>query len=385
MKVVKKILLIFLLWRILLFVPVIIANRTVPYRPATGYTNLKDYTLPNQTLLPSDIRAWANFDGVLYLRIAGHGYTNEGRFFPFYPFLIRYSQYLFPDHQSYGPTQFFVGFFISNIAFFLSLVVLYKLLRLDYSEKIAWRTILYLLVFPTAFFYGALYTESLFLLFCLLSLYLARKKHWFEASMTAVILSVVRPIGLLILPALVVEFMLTYRNEWRRHVPNILYFLLIPTGLLAYAYYCLRKWGDSLYFLHAQAAVGNGRTVSNLVNPLQTIYRYFKIFIHVPINQYEWWIAAVELLTFLIICYLLYQAWKHKIRLSYLLFSALAFLIPVLSGTFTGLPRYVVVLFPVFIALTLMKNQWVKYTYVIISLIVSFLLLAAFSRGYFVA
>lgn len=160
MNAVKKIILIFLLWRILLFAPLIIANRAIPYRPNTGYTNLKDYVPPHETILPQDLSAWANFDGVLYLRIAHQGYTNDGRFFPAYPLLIHTLQNIFPNKESYGATQFFIAFVISNFAFVISLFLLYKLLRLDYSENITWQSLFFLLTFPTAFFYGALYTES---------------------------------------------------------------------------------------------------------------------------------------------------------------------------------------------------------------------------------
>lgn len=72
-------------------------------------------------------------------------------------------------------------------------------------------------------------------------------------------------------------------------------------------------------------------------------------------------------------------------NLCFLLFSLLSFIIPLSSGTFNGLPRYVVVLFPVFMALALIESQAIKISYTIISPILLFVLLIFFSRGYFVA
>ena len=87
----------------------------------------------------------------------------------------------------------------------------------------------------------------------------------------------------------------------------------------------------------------------------------------------------------MLVSLLLYFAWKKKVRLSYLIFSFLAFLLPVSSGTFTGLPRYVIVLFPIYIVLASIKNRSVRRAYMILSSALLFILLMFFARGYFVA
>jgi len=342
----------FAIWRLLLFVPVFLAGYFIIFR--TGYLS---------------INPWANFDGVHYLSIAANGYVNQAAFFPLFPLLIK----IF----SFGDQVFFSGFLISNISFFVSLFYFYKLLRLDYKEGGSWEILLILLFFPSSFFFGAVYSESLFFLLLILSLYFARKGMWFWASVFGMLLSATRLIGIFILPALVYECYVQKKkfNYW---------LLITPICLFAYSFFNFRKWGDWLYFIHAHSELGNGRVTNGVVLFPQTVYRYFKIFLSLPVGQYEWWIAILELSVFVGVSLLLYLAWKKKVRTSYLIFSILAFLLPVSSGTFSGLPRYAIVLFPIFIALSFLGER-AKRTWLFISGILLFILTMFFAGGYFVA
>jgi len=156
-------------------------------------------------------------------------------------------------------------------------------------------------------------------------------------------------------------------------------------GLVAYSLFNLRKWGDALYFVHAHAELANGRSVNKIILFLQTIFRYLKILQSLPLHQYEWWIAFLELSLFIFVTVFLYITWKKKIHTSYLIFSVLAFLLPTSSGTFSGLPRYILPLFPIYIVLALSKNKIFKHLYICASIILQFVLLMFFSKGYFVA
>ena len=342
----------FVIWRLFLFVPVFLAGYFIIFR--TGYLS---------------INPWANFDGVHYLSIAANGYVNQAVFFPLYPLLIK----IF----SFRNQMFLSGFLISNISFFVSLYFFYKLLRLDYKEKTSWDVLVILLLFPTALFFGAVYSESLFFLLLILSLYFARRGMWFWASVAGMLLSATRLIGIFILPALAYE-------QYVQKKKFNLWLLITPICLFAYSLFNFKKWGDWFYFINAHSELGNGRVTNGIVLFPQTVYRYFKIFLSLPVSQYEWWIAALELTSFIGVSLLLYFAWKKKVRTSYLIFSILAFLLPVSSGTFSGLPRYIIVLFPIFIALSFLGER-VKKIWLFISGILLFILTMFFVRGYFVA
>jgi hypothetical protein len=355
----------------------------IPYRSGYEFSNIFSRILPYYPVNSPLLYPWANFDGVHYLSIAGNGYVTEAVFFPLYPLIVRFVSEVFGARSAFGNVAFFSAFTISNVSIFIGLFLFYKLLLLDYKKDIANSTLVFLLVFPTAFFFGAIYTESVFFLLLVSSFYLARKNMWIWASLVAMLLTSTRLVGIFIFPALLYEYYLQkgMRFEWK----NILSLLIAPLGLLSYMLFCLKKWGDLLYFVHAHSQLGNNRSVDKIILFPQTMFRYLKILITLPMVQYEWWISLLEISVFIVVCLLIYQAWKKKVRMSYLLFSFLAFIFPASSGTFIGIPRYALVLFPIFVALALSRSKILKISYILLGIILQFILLMFFSRGYFVS
>lgn len=385
----------FLLWRLLLFIPLYIGYLFLPYRPGFEYTNVWSRVEPYFPVNNFLFYPWANFDGVHYLSIAGVGYTTEARFFPLFPLLIRFISNIFSSNQAFGLGQFIVGFLIANVSFFLALIILYKLVQLDFSAKIAKLSMIFLLIFPSAFFFGSIYSESLFLLLLLLSFYFMRQRKWLVASFFATFLTITRPVGIVIIPVLIFEFVTQEKiigilRRWDRKklfkifIKSIpLYFTLV--GIVFFAWFNLQKWGNAFYFFHSQGEVGSGRSVAKIILFPQTLFRYGKILTNLPLSQFEWWIALLEILVFIFAIVLLYSSWKRGTQTSYLIFAILSFLIPASSGTFSALPRYIIVIFPIFMTLALIQDKVVKFIYLIASPVLLFLALMFFSRGYFIA
>ncbi|MCR4305920.1 MAG: hypothetical protein NUV73_02445, partial [Candidatus Daviesbacteria bacterium] len=190
-----------------------------------------------------------------------------------------------------------------------------------------------------------------------------------------------RFVGIAILPALLYEY---FTNE-KINTKEVGLLLLAPLGLIAYSIFNYYEWNNFLYFIQAQGELGNNRSVSSIVLFPQTIFRYIKILSTVPVSSYNWGIALLELASFLFTAVLLYFAWKKKIRTSYLIFSLISFAIATGTGTFSALPRYVITIFPIFMALALVKNRISKFVYIIISPVLLGILLMFFLRGYYVA
>lgn len=358
----------FFIWRLLIFIPLIIGIYFVPINASPPVSYVFDPLFP-----------WANFDGIHYLNIAKDGYTNQARFFPLFPLVIKTIA-----------SSIILSTILVTIIFFLALWIFKKLIELDYSKEISKKTILNLLIFPTSFFFVCIYSEGLFLLLTSLAFYFARKKKWLLSIICAMFLMTTRFVGIAILPALLYEYF-TSEESLRAtirggfgHYKKLALFFITPLGLIAYSIFNYLKWHNFLYFIAAQGELGNNRSVSSIVLFPQTIYRYIKILFTVPINL-SWGIALLELSSFLFAVLLLYIAWKKKIRTSYLIFAFVNFGIIISTGTFSGLPRYVLTLFPVFIALTLIQNKFFKLAYFILSPILLFILLMLFSRGYFIA
>lgn len=375
----------FISWRLLLFIPLFASDQKLSYRSGYEYTSISKATKPEtyKVLNKFFLAPWANFDGIHYLFIAGNGYTNNFGFFPAYPFSIKIVSIFFGANTPFDLAYFLSAFFISNIAFFLSLIVFYKLLSLDYNEKQTKQALLAFLVFPTSFFFGSLYSESLFLLFLFLSFYFARKKQWVLASIFGIFLTLTRLVGICIFPVLLYEYFIVAKQPLKKLPQTGLW--MIPFGLIGYSIYNYIAQKDFFYFIHAQGNFANNRSVDSIVLFPQTIYRYIKILVTNSNAQFEWWIALLELGSFVFVVVALYIAWKKKVRLSYTLFSLIAVLIPVSTGTFSSLPRYILVAFPMFIVIGLLSNKLLKTLYFSISIVLLFILLFFFSKGYFIA
>lgn len=332
----------FIYWRFLIFIPIILA----PYF-FTLQSNFLGGGMENYLKSPY-LWSWANFDGEHYLSIAKIGYSNgEQAFFPFYPILIKYLG-----------NNVWSGILISNIAFLIALIGLYKLVKLDHSEKIAATTIFLLLIFPSSFYFGAVYTESLFLMLTVWMFYCFRKQKYLFGIVAGSLSSLTRVIG------------------------------LIPVGVVGYMWYSKSKWNDYLAFFHAAKNFGEQRSDHLILLP-QVFYRYVvKIIPNLTWSYFPVvFTTLLELAVALLFLYLIIISFK-KIKIEYWLFLVFGYIAPTLSGSFSSLPRYVVVLFPAFIfmATKLEKtNIYVKYTIYSCLVILSCIMQMLFARGYFVS
>lgn len=378
---------IIIVWRIFLFGISGITAAISQYAPRFPYSDI--YLLTSE--LPQWVWTWANFDGVHYLTISEGGYWAQftQAFFPLYPLLVRGVGTLF------GDTHFIIsGLLISFLAFIVAFKYWRQLLLLDYPISIVTSASYALLVFPTSFYFGALYTESLFFLFVVASFWFARKKKWWISGMLGMFASGTRITGILLLPALLWE----YHNVTKQKTKNknlrlwnfiisslhspILY--IVPLGLVSYMVYLHIQFGDALYFWHAQPVFGAARTGSTLIFPPQVVFRYIKIVLTVSWSRPEFRIAVLELGSFLFGCWALWKGYVLNIRRSYLLFGFFILLLPTLTGTFSSLPRYVLLVFPMYIVIAKMSARW-RFVFSILSFILLLFLSHQFLRGQWVA
>lgn len=375
-----KILLLFLIWRVGLIFAGVFAEGYVPLGNQDRFLGggLRNYQTAPQ------VYSWANFDGEHYLSISLHGYKFlEQAFFPIYPILIStLAKPFIYDAYSALVYSTLIGLLLSNMFFFLALIILWKLISLDYPVKMAYSTVIVILIFPTSFYFGALYNESLFLFLAVLSFYLLRKNKIFIASLIGGISSATRIFGLLLFPSFTVEV-------WKKKnkITNLLLLSLIPLGLLIYMIYQWVGFGDLLLFYKLQKLVGEQHQSGITLLP-QVYFRYLKMILTVDPTNPIYQTVLLELIVGILFFLLPIYGYFKKLRLSYLLFAMAGFLLPTIQGSFSSVPRYVIVFFPSFLAISLWlggRPKVLKYIIIVASAVLLFAETALFLRGYWVA
>lgn len=266
-----------------------IAPFFIPYLGFFPYTEMFKHTF-----LPPFIYSFANFDGLHYVRTATMGYSQYAQaFFPLYPLLIRYSRVLL------GNDPFLTGLVISYLFFMIGLLVLNKYLQLlKYSSSQIFWVIIFLNVFPSSFFFGALYNTSLFFGFVIASLYFSKKKQFVFAGLSAILASVTRLEGIF----LVIVFILPlfFSKKKYQHYPRLLFVIVSPVaGLISFMAYLWKTTGDPLFFIHSQPAFGANRSSSIILLP-QVLYRYIKIFITAN-HDFRYYVSVLEFSIFILV------------------------------------------------------------------------------------
>ena len=192
----------------------------------------------------------ARWDSVWYLRIAQSGYRDSAArtaFFPLYPLLVRGVGTLFGGSPG---ALLAAAFLVSLAAFLAALVLLHRLTELELGRRLARPALLLLAVFPAAVYFGVPYSESVFLLLAVGAFYAARTGRWAWAGTCAGLASGTRSAGLLLLLPLA----LIWWQSRPRRIGDAAWLLLAPAGIAAYAAWLGLVEGDALRFLDVQEA-----------------------------------------------------------------------------------------------------------------------------------
>jgi hypothetical protein len=316
----------------------------------------------------------ARWDAVWYLGIANEGYgeaSSRHAFFPLYPLLARGLGELGGGSPA---AVLLAAYAVALAAVLAALVLLHRLTAIELGRRAAWPTLLLLCVFPASLFFGAPYSESLFLLCSVGAFYAARTGSWAWAGTAAAAASATRSAGVLLLLPLVFMYLYGPRPESAparvgllpryRLRPDVLWLALAPLGLVAYAVYLAIAYSDPLSFSHVQefwnrsfagplvgiwdgaeaAADGVRQLLSGAREPV-----YFEQAAGDPFR-----IAAQNIALFGFLCFALAGAVGvlRRLPFAYGLYVVVALMLPlsypVPAQPLMSLPRFVAVLFPIF-------------------------------------
>ena len=352
-------LLVFIALRIGVSVLGAIGVAVLPQRDLIGVPGWDDHSYqPGATNL---ITSLEREDALWFLRIADTGYRSDdasAAFFPGYPLVVRGASWAVGGHVLAA------GVLVSSLSFLFALVLLYDLGRREFSEEIARRAVLYLAVFPTAFFFMAPYSESLFLLLAVATFREARIRRWPGSAAAGIGAAATRSLGIVLAPALAVEALHQWRENREQADRRATLTLAlccagaIPLGLLAYLVFWNVRTGSALAPWSAQAS-----WLREGMFPVETLVRAISGGLH------DGGYLMIDLLVVLPCIGLAILA-AFRTRPGYAVYTWLGILMPMSlvwpTRPLMSMPRFVVVLFPLFWMLAdLTQRRRIPHTLVI--------------------
>lgn len=322
--------------------------------------------LPIVTAWPPEIdvmwlfRYSVRWDSGWYLTIASDGYSYDPAypssvaFFPLFPLLIRMTDAVLPG------SDVLAALIVVHLALAGAVLYIFRLLAAEYGRRIAWRAIFFLLIFPGAFFFSAVYNEALFLFAAAGALYHARRGQWVWAALFAIGGSATKLVGVLLIVPLIVELLAQRGRSVRDLVPGA-WILAAPLGALAYFAYLQAAFGSFRVFFETEAHWHREAFSAVMLMGFEYLAGDEGPLLFYPASSMP--LAPVYLLLDTTLLWLFIGAgvilWR-RYSPTYGAFVLVFTLVPALSGSPQSVNRYVAVLFPAFIILAHIRSETLR-------------------------
>jgi hypothetical protein len=322
----------------------------------------------------------ARFDSVWFLAISQHGYEVNGRpaFFPLLPMLISAG-------GSLTGSALFAGILISSALGLVALYLLHRLVMLDFDAIDARNAVRITAFLPSAFVLSAVYSESLFLVVSVGAIYSARLGRWALAGILGALAAATRSTGLLLVLPLLFIYLYGPRADRpprgfgadlrprHRLAPDIAWLALVPLGLVAYLVFLGLTTGDPLSAFSAQSQWDRAFAPLAAV-PLGAWAAIRGVFELVPgdalpgvagapTGLLATGMAVRDIVEFGFLCLAGWLVFEGRRRLppAYTVWTvtalALPLSVPATDEPLMSLPRFMLVLFPLWITLALWARE----------------------------
>ncbi|HET9857536.1 MAG TPA: mannosyltransferase family protein [Chthoniobacterales bacterium] len=316
---------------------------------------------------------WNRWDADQYLKLAKFGYTNttawKAWFYPLYPWCVRIVAFF---NGNYLVSALVVSF----VALIVAAILLRRIVLLDFSSEIALRSVWFFLIFPTALFLHAPYTESLFLALAIGSVFAARKDRWWLAGALGALSWMTRANGIVLIPTLAMEagyqFWKTKRWDWRW-----LWIALIPLGFAVYLFLNWRVTGDPFSAFHQRKPM----FFTEFTWPWTGMHGAMNIMMDWKPDQAEM-VGTQEFLFALLGLIGVVLSWI-KLRPIYAMWMTGNWLLLASVTFLQSMPRYTLTMFPLFILFGLLAaNRFWNFVLIVWSLLFMALFTSLFMRGW---
>jgi hypothetical protein len=306
-----------------------------------------------------------NADTFHYMLAAKEGYpTANPAFFPMMPVLLKIT----------GANP--VSAKILSIALFVVFVLTFKkIIELFNYSKYTQLILFSFLAFPATFLLVAPFSETLYLPASALAIYFAEKDKFTKSAVFVAIASATRLIGVVLVFYLFLKIVQKRKKQFLKFAPNL---LIAPLGIILFAVFLEIKTGDFSQLYAGHKEWGRGITASNLAS-FFSVSKELIFQIAGPTKPH-----ALNLIHFgsIFFAAALSAIAFRKISLPLWTYCNLALIIPLISGTYFGMPRYILAVFPLFIPFgkILENNKILMYLYFFLAIILqTFLILRFFN------
>ena len=297
------------------------------------------------------------WDSEWYKIIASEGYKYNGDpgltqtvvFYPLYPTLCRLvSELLRIDVVD-------SMLVVANLAAAAAVLLLFKLVRERFGDRIALATVTMISFFPSSIFLSAGYTEPLALLLVVSFFLAVSRERFVAAALLAGLAAATRSSGLLLFPVLLWEL-------WRCRPPKRFLLEAVPlsivatSGLWLYVIYLGLAFGHPMAFAEGQAAFHENTTLPARLLSALALEPFGKInLIDLSPACLDQWFTLMFIA--LIVC-----SWFAGIGRGMTLFAAMVLALPYVTlcggpAGFTSMARFNLVSFPLFIAMALLTDR----------------------------
>lgn len=368
----RNLVLLWLAWFVLLYgFQWLVTTRLQIKQPDEAVSWSSNETMPHSNdgkiyLLEPFMNRQVAWDSEYYLGIAVGGYDDPEAgsarnpatgqlviknysFFPLYPYItwaLALPLSLF-GLSAIG-TATLAGAIVALLGTLAGMFALWDITSSSFDEESAWRTVFYMLIFPSAFFFAQIFTEGLFVGLAFGSLALTKRKQWVWASLLGMLAAWTRAHGAaMALPLLLawimsVNWKLDIRSQinWKWALQGLL--ALLPLG----AYYIWRisplgeGWAELQEFYFGRGLM----TIERSINSWKDAFFYARY-----MSQEGLIYFSVEVFTTLLA--LIGSIWLIRRDPIVALFSLAVVLLSIFSGSAQSMARYMLIAPAVFIVL----------------------------------
>lgn len=255
-------------------------------------------------------------------------------FFPLYPLAVRYARLT--------PHYVLNGMVVSHLAFLGALLLLGAVARgSGLSEEDAQRAIWCAALFPTSYFFSLPLPEAFFFLLSLGAFRAAQTEKWAAMGTLGALAALTRPTGVLLAIPLAVL-------AWRKARAKIAWIALIPVGTALFMWFLHHITGNAMAFRDIQVAWS--RTPAPFWTPITEYLAH-------PANVSTPW--NFELLNLIVALGMIAAALVFFARREWAfgLYTLVAVLVPLSTGSLQSIARYSVVVFPIFLLLAIVARR----------------------------